>query len=299
MGRPDFLIPGASKAGTTSLYYYLKEHDRIYLPGTKGLHFFDRDVNYSKGIEHYESEFGDVPDGTLAGEISPPYFYHGKVWDETAEYMWRPNDDPPLRIRDAYPDIKLIFSLRNPATRAYSQYWKNYRQGYERVSFGEALREEIEGERMPEESAFCWIYSNEYTTHIGHWLDLFDSDQMMFLIFEEWVNNPDDALNDICSFLGIESKQDWLSTDERMNTGGTPRFAFMNRFYQDYLKRTMVGRVLRDTGITDVVDALNSSEGYPEMGSDEKALVRDVFLEDIRELEDMIDQDLNVWIDEL
>jgi hypothetical protein len=299
---PDFIIPGASKSGTTSLHHYLNEHEEIFLPQEKELRFFDKNPNYTKGLEYYEKQFKGGEDCPAVGEASPAYFYHGIVYNGPShkDYAWEPDDDAPIRIRDAYPDVKLIITLRNPATRAYSQYWKNYRQGRERASsFAEAIEEEIEGKRDHRENPWCWVYRNRYPVHLRHWLDLFDRDQIMFMVFEEWVDSPEEALNNICEFLGVKPKESWSRTQTSKNPGGTPRMVFLNRFYQKYIRGTPAATALRKTRITHVLDSLNTSEGYPDMSEKDLELMQDVFEEDILETEELIGKDLDVWRDEL
>jgi hypothetical protein len=299
---PDFIIPGASKSGTTSLHYYLNEHDEIYLPDEKELRFFDRNTEYAKGKERYEGRFSQTREDSVVGEASPTYFSHGIVYNSRSykDYEWRPEDDSAKRISETYPDIKLIITLRNPATRAYSQYWKNYRQGRERApSFRDAIQQEIDGGRDHRSHPFCWVYRNRYPVHLGHWLELFDRDQLRFIIFEEWIESPEETLNEICDFLGVEQKDSWSRSRESKNTGGVPRIVLLNRVYQRYLQGTPLATALQKARVTHVLDSLNTSEGYPDMTEEDRRMMWDVFEEGISKTEELIDKDLNVWRDEL
>jgi len=295
---PDFVVPGASKSGTTSLYHYLDEHDDIFLPEGKELHFFDRNSNYEAGLAAYESNFPGPEDGRVAGDITPSYFCRGIVYERRSHwaYKWCPDDDAPTRIQRAYPDVNIILTLRNPLTRAYSQFWKNYRQGRERAdSFINAIRAELEGRRDHETDPSCWVYRNRYPVHVGHWLDLFDRDQIKILVFEEWINNPEQTLNSICEFLGIQPRESWSRTDETKNVGGEPRFVALNRFYQDYIQKTALGRLLQKYRVTHALDALNSSDGYPEMSEEAIRLLTSEVEPEIDKLESMLDTNLDLW----
>jgi hypothetical protein len=248
-------------------------------------------------MDYYEKNF-DTQEHEIAGEITPSYFSRGKIWGNAdyTSYRWSPNDDPASRIHDSYPDIKLIFSLRNPITRAYSQYRKNYRQGREDASsFGEAIREELDGERKPGKTPFCWVYNNRYSVHLDRWLELFNEDQLKILIFEKWIDETEDAMNEVCEFLGVGKKQSWSRTQEKMNVGGTPRFVFLNRFYQKYLQGTPIADVLRKSKITHALDSLNSKEGYPDMSEEEKILASDVFEDEIEYVEKLTGESLEPW----
>jgi hypothetical protein len=305
MPSPDFIIPGATKSGTTSLHHYLDEHKDISMARSdtgSELNFFNDDGEYSKGVEYYESYFDDLPEENVLGEKSPSYFNKSMAWKKRGKsgYRWDPSEDSPLRISETYPEIKLIITLRNPATRAYSQYQKNYRQGREESSsFQEALEKEISGEKDIKDTPQCWIFLNTYPKHLGRWLELFDREQMKFLVFEKWIEDPEPTLNEVCRFLGVEPMSEWSRSDEVKNVGGRPRFVGINRFYQRYIEGTPLSTVLRRTGVTHIVDSLNSKEGYPEMTTEEWRIAKDVFWEVIDETEDIINENLDIWREEI
>lgn len=107
--KPTFLIIGAQKAGTTSLFKYLVSHPKIVTPKQKELHFFEQDNAYQSGIDFYHSFF------PLRSEVGP-----GQITCEATPYMHTPI--AVERIHAYNPDLKLIVMLRNPVDRAFSQY---------------------------------------------------------------------------------------------------------------------------------------------------------------------------------
>src|SRR5690349_3699828 len=140
---PDFLIIGAQRGGTTSLYNYLQAHPNIHSASIKEVHFFDR--KFQKGVHWYRAHFpmrltkvyaGRFRhEGFVTGEASPAYLFHPQV---------------PERIARLLPRVKLIVLLRNPVDRAYSQYYHTLQLGYETLTFEEAIaaeEERIAGER--------------------------------------------------------------------------------------------------------------------------------------------------------
>jgi hypothetical protein len=92
---------------------------------------------------------------------------------------------------------------------------------------------------------------------------------------------------------------EWSRSDEVKNVGGRPRFVGINRFYQRYIEGTPLSTVLRRTGVTHIVDSLNSKEGYPEMTTEEWRIAKDVFWEVIDETEDIINENLDIWREEI
>src|ERR687894_3261543 len=115
MTMPNFFIIGAQKAGTTSLYYYLKQHPQIYMSPRKEPHFFKgmhselrksgRGLPPVTDLGDYQALFRGVTDEKAIGEASASYLYSPKA---------------PALIKSSIPDAKLIAVLRNPADRAYS-----------------------------------------------------------------------------------------------------------------------------------------------------------------------------------
>jgi len=128
---PDFLIIGAQKCGTTSLYRYLIQHPQIEPAIKKEIHYFD--LNYNKPIQWYLNQFPALKTQSdrITGEATPYYIFHPHA---------------PYRIKEHMPDAKIIVLLRNPVDRAYSHYHYAVERYGETLSFEEAL--DIENERL-------------------------------------------------------------------------------------------------------------------------------------------------------
>ena len=138
-GLPDFLIIGAQRCGTTSLYRYLCAHPSVQ-PAVlnKGIHYFD--TNHEQGTAWYRSHFPSEPykaylrrrrgvERVLTGEGSPYYFFHPLA---------------PGWIAEELPEARFVVMLRDPVGRAYSQYQHEVARGFEALAFEEALEEEEE-----------------------------------------------------------------------------------------------------------------------------------------------------------
>ncbi|MFB6226508.1 MAG: sulfotransferase [Candidatus Paceibacteria bacterium] len=286
--KPNFLIPDASRSGTTTLHFYLKQHPDIFMPKKKELRFFDRNENYKKGISYYKNKFKKHDKEKAIGESSPPYFYKGISFDKNRNYRWNIQDDPPQRIHDKLPNVKLIFTLRNPITRSYSQYWKNLRQGREKkYSFKKAIKEEYTGNRSPENSPMCWIYKNSYATHLKKWYSIFEEEQVKIIIFEKWINNTKSTLKEICNFLEVDSEFEFNEIDKKKNKAKTPRSIKINDWYHEYFKNSFLGRIIKK---------INLRPGYPKMNKKTKSYATKIFKPKIKKLEEIIDKDLSSWI---
>ena len=150
---PNFLIIGAAKGGTTSLYHYLNQHPQVYMSPMKEPRFFaleneklnfqnpDKAINKTSvtSLSEYYKLFDGVTNETAIGEASPLYMYSTKAVERIAHYV---------------PTAKLIAILRNPVDRAYSCY--KHLIALEPYSFADAILHE--DKRISQNWAHLWNY---------------------------------------------------------------------------------------------------------------------------------------------
>ena len=129
MSKPDFIIIGAAKSGTTTLYQYLCRHPQIYMSTPKEPDFFSLDMNYHKGIEWYESLFDGAKPEQICGEASTTYS------------RWHQHPKAAERISQYLPKVKLIYIMRHPVDRAYSFYAYRFKRSQHNRQFLEARNE--------------------------------------------------------------------------------------------------------------------------------------------------------------
>lgn len=223
---PDFLIIGAMKSGTTSLFRYLTQHPGIASPRVKEVHFFDIPKNYHRGEDWYRVHF--------------PSLKHMQRTSQKIGYPAQTGEATPAMLINSYavnasstvPHARLIMVLRDPVERAYSHYQhQKRRMPREKLSFMEALL--IEQERISRDlelnisgrgklSSSLWLYSyaerGKYINQIEHWLTYFSDTQLQVMNFNELKTRPDYFCNRICAFLGLPEHD--FSTTERFNSGG-------------------------------------------------------------------------------
>lgn len=207
MVMPNFLIIGAAKAGTTSLYEYLKQHPQIWMSPVKETNFFalegetlnfrgPGDQNYINKfsitkIESYLQLFQGVKNQIAIGEASPLYLYSPKA---------------PKCIRYYTPDTKLVVILRNPVERAYSHFLMFVRDGREPISdFAEALEQEEHRMRDYWEWAWQYVGVGFYYVQLQRYFDIFNRSQISVHLFEDFNIKPVDVLQNIFQFLGVNS----------------------------------------------------------------------------------------------
>lgn len=208
---PHFIIIGAQKAGTTSLYKYLSKHPSIIAPEKKEVHFYDD--NFTKGLKWYRRHFPTV--------IEKFYYYYLKkapllTGESTPYYLFHPW--APQRIAKTIPNVKIIALLRNPVDRAYSHYQHNLRREREPLSFEDAIAKEQErlaGEKnkmldndlyysFPHKH-YSYLSRGIYVNQLKVWMDLFSPHQFLIIISEHFYANTSEVFLQTLKFLDLPS----------------------------------------------------------------------------------------------
>ena len=208
---PSFIIIGAQRCGTTSLYDYLSHHPQIIPSPVKELFYFDD--YYTRPIEWYKSFFPtkkeqeklekDLVASVITGEASPSYFFHPYA---------------AKRIKETLPQIKLILVLRDPIERAYSHYNHIKRLNREPLSFEEAIEKEQERitpdiEKLAKDEFYkadqrrdySYLTRGYYAKQLKEWFKHFPKEQLLIVQSEEFYKNTPKVYNEIVEYLGLNS----------------------------------------------------------------------------------------------
>ena len=199
---PDFLIIGAQKAGTTSLYNYLAQHPKIQ-PSIfrKEINYFEKRY-YRKSLRWYQSQFSPSTPGLLNFEASTNYLF----------YPWAAK-----RVFETLPKSKIIILLREPKQRAWSQYKHQIRSKEEQLEFPEALERELNLIDAEEEKIlanpkyfsksfrnYSYLKRGLYCKQIQNWLQYFKIEQFFIYSSENFYKDPKKTCYEIFDFLEIE-----------------------------------------------------------------------------------------------
>ena len=178
---PDFLIIGACKAGTTTVWRYLQRHPRIFLLDSKEPDFFSRKERYDQGIDWYKTLFAEARPDQLCGEASTTYS------------RWPHLGDVPTRIARAAPTVKLIYMMRHPVDRTYSDYCQRMRMPVPRLTFEEALQRD----RMFTDTSL-------YMMQIEKFLERFPRELLLPILLDDLSDEPRATLDTVQRFLGLD-----------------------------------------------------------------------------------------------
>jgi len=261
---PDFLIVGAMKAGTTTVKDYLKKHSDVFIPQNEL--FFFSSSDYNKGLKFYGKFFEDYSNEKVVGEKTTTYSYDPAV---------------PKRIFDFNPEIKLIWVLRDPVTRSYSNYWHSVKQGRERLSFEESIKKEKN--RIRKDIFKGYIKRSIYIEQIDRYLEYFSLDQMHFIVFEEMIKKQNAELKRLAEFLGIEHQE--VKKEIQSNVTYLPKSINI-----EYISCKLFGNTFPHK----IIHKLNrkSSNGYPPMKEETRKYLRNYFTAYNIQLQELLNIDV-------
>jgi tetratricopeptide (TPR) repeat protein len=186
----DFIIVGASKCGTSSLFSWLGQHPKAMLPHTKEINFFSGD-RYANGIGWYLSHFSPLCDGGgyFTGESSPGYF--GRT-DISAE-----------RIRQGLRSVKIIMLLRNPADRTLSAYHHVSKVGRLKLpSRKEAVQ--LWCGRYVRDGQNNAVSVSVYAPRVRQWFNVFGRENCLVINADQLFKNPSSVMPSVFEFLQVD-----------------------------------------------------------------------------------------------
>jgi hypothetical protein len=295
---PTFLIIGAARSGTTTLYEYLDAHPEVFVSELKEPCFFGLEgetLNFQdpksflnkRGVtrlEDYQSLFTGAESFKAVGEASTLYLYSAKAAERIKHYL---------------PGVKLIVILRNPAERAYSNFIMNRRDGREtETDFLAAFNSEEK--RIQNNWGFGWHYRSLgfYHEQLARYYALFPAEQMRIYLFDDLVQDADKTVRDMYQFIGVD--ENFLpEMDIQANTSGVPKSEFVSRALN---KPTPIKRIARALVPEKLRKALfariksSNLEKAPKLDRDTQLKVLEVYREDILRLQDLIGRDLSAWL---
>lgn len=296
---PNFLIIGAAKAGTTSLYYYLRQHPEVYMSPLKEPHFFSFEgeklafvrpgglpdpINTTAvtKFDDYSALFEGVSNEKAIGEASPSYLHTPKAAE---------------RIKSYIPDVKLIAILRHPVERAYSAFTGQYLSGIQQgaphlTEFSEAIHSE---ELFMQENwtpVFFYKQLGFYYQQLIYYYKYFPADQIYICLNEDLKQNAVKALQNIFRYLEIDDTF-IPDTSVRAGASGIPKNQFFYRFVkQNPLKPLMKPFLPKGLGQKFEKYMLNKPLLEPAVRQELLAIYR----EDTLKLQDLIQRDLSDWL---
>ncbi len=299
---PNFLMIGAPKAGTTSLFQYLRLHPDVFLSDLKEPNFFaleHKNITYQgpgdkrgnrcriSNISDYEALFSEAEAGKAIGEASTFYLY---------------SEDAAKNIFAHVPNMKMIAILRNPVDLAYSAYLHMKREGREPCSsFEEALAQEQT--RIDQNWGPLWHLTRQgfYAQQLKRYYQYFPEEQIKIFLYEDWQKNQQGVLKDIMIFLGIDHTIN-LDTSKRFNESGVPKSLLI---HQTLTKNNIIKRMLkpllpkqlRRSMMASLTKKNLKQNNTVAMSETTRKMLQARFKDDIQALSVLTGKNLNHWLD--
>lgn len=295
---PNFFIVGAARAGTTSLYSYLSKVPGVYVSPVKEPHFFTSRVGphskhflYLPEKERYLKLFSKADKEMAIGEASTSYLY-----DEKAA----------SRIQELIPHAKIIIMLRDPITRAFSQYLMDIRYGMEsHTSFYEAIIDDWNQSNKGWWFTHLYVELGQYFEQVQRYITAFGIKQLKIVIFEDFVRNTKLEVDSIIKFLGLE--QEILEDAVKVSYNSfyssrysVPRHKYSWKLMEDIGKIRNKNLIIYNISkvvpvsvqerIADMLFTKNSPR--PELTVEAKAFLHHIYDEDAKNLEKLLNRSI-------
>lgn len=303
---PDFLIPGAARAGTTALFEHLRNHPDIFMPDEKEPMFFSL-WNVGKRMEW---QVGKVAQGwTIADMEEYLDLFQGAGKDQKCgeASVWYLYDYATVirNIRKLYcekaTELKIVILLRNPVQRAWSHYLLKCSRMKEPLSFEEAVQPNVIQQRIKEKFSYSYDYTGfgMYSEQIRAWKDAFPN--VRIWIHEEFFSNIPVFMEELAEFLEIPMHPSLLIS-RRVKPSGVYRnrlakFAahlFMTpSFWKSGLKRLLPYQVRRRVKMS-ALNRLTRPEPLPETVL---RTLTELYASEINQLETLLGRSLDIWRD--
>ncbi|MBX2958849.1 MAG: sulfotransferase domain-containing protein [Flavobacteriales bacterium] len=297
----NFLIVGTPKAGTTALHNYLRQHNEIFMPAKKEIHFFGSEFKFGKTryrkrmtANEYTSFFKDSKNSQIKGETSVFYLY---------------SKDAFLEIKEYNENMKIIIMLRHPVDFLISYHQDALYVGIENEpDFWKALdleKNRKQGLNIPITNNFeKGLYYSElidYATHIEKFMKTFKNN-VKVVLFEEFFSNPTEGYKEVLSFLEVKNNDFKLENFEIINKRRSVKSKKLNalifkpnRVFRILLRMIFPSEELRLKIFKGVRKLNTSHQQINDLNMEEKTKLQASYLHQIIILEKLLNRNLDIW----
>lgn len=268
----NFMIIGAQKCGTTTLFDILNSHPSLVGSSPKEPHFFSNSVDWKAELPKYENLFKQR-DGVQYFEGSTSYtFYPLKnfhIWNDLFAYN---------------PGLKFIYLVRDPISRVISSYMHCYERGYTNLGIEDAIRKER-----------SYIDITRYYTQISPFIKKFGREQVMMIDFDDLIKRRDQVVLNVAKFLDVDPSQ--FGNYQTIHSNASVTVSKLHRRFDNPSLPLKAVRKWMPSVWSVITD--NSKRGFdqkPALSDDFKEMILTMLESEIRELEQLMAKDLSHWM---
>lgn len=284
---PHFLIVGAPKAGTTSLYHYLQQHPRVFMPENKEPRFF---CNYPVdcfefGKKYFHSDIISTSDEYLA--LFEKASENSITGEASTDYL--SCQGAAHRIFSWNPMVKIIIMLRDPIDRAFSEYQHSIAGGFQSISFWESMCLEKERISQQYDPIFWHTKRGLYFDSVNEYMSLFGRENVQIIFFEEFVSSTLDVVESILKFIGLSLVPIDVSVRHNAGKKFNDRCSLMNFLHKEQ-KIKILSRMVR------YFDKGNKKGAKKALTDQQYEMLRSRFVDDVDKLSRLLNADLTCWL---
>ena len=266
----SFMIIGAGKSGTSSLFSLLDQHPNLEGIKNKEPHFFSTHPDWKEGLNEYE-ELYEKREGALYFEGSTTYTFYPhrnlKIWDDIYEYN---------------PNMKFIYMVRNPIDRFVSHYMHSYERGYiDDTLSGSLTNKEI-------------LDVTRYATQIQPYIERFGRENILLLDFDDFKKSPTSIVNQVCNFVGVDFKE-IESLDTRPENMSLSESRRHHKYDHPPFYMKVLYRIAKPVWNKIVDNSSRSFTAKPSFTDKERTILLNLLRTDILALESLMGKKLDHW----
>jgi hypothetical protein len=301
--KPNFLIVGAAKSGSTSLYQYLNQHPEVFMPVNKEPNYFvaDYQKDMSKDCPSYKIDmkrmvFEQDNYYNLFNQVNKN---HKAIGEASVTYLFKPIE-AILKIKRELGDPKILIILRNPIKRAFSHYSYACELGLEKLSFDEAIS--VENKRLKKKwsSTFAYINQGMFYNQVKAYKEAFSN--VHVLVLDDFLNNEQLELEKIYNYLGIDSTfKNFFG--ENFNASGVPKVKLIHKYLvqDNFLKKSLKSffkNFISEENLRKIArKARVLNQGKKMIATDEEnQKLKVIYTKDIECLSKLLKKDLTFWL---
>lgn len=310
---PTFLVVGANKGGTTSIYHYLKQHPQVYLSPIKEPHYFSQDIDvnlFSKEFaqnklqdiqkyvdgdmqqeyhaafvrdwQQYEKLFKNVTDEKAIGELSTSYLYSTVAAEEIVKKLG---------------NVQIIICLRNPVERAYSHYRMNIWTGNNNeFEFYKALLEDYHHIPKAWGNAHLYVELGYYYEQVKRYIDMFGKEHVKIIFTEDLKKNASAVVKEVYEFISVDASFH-PDTSQRYNEVYTPRYKNFTYTLNKLGIRPMIKKLAPKSIKAMIIKLFYKSKSEKgDISADAKKFLQDRYTSDVNKLSSLLQKDLSHWL---
>jgi hypothetical protein len=304
MVKPNFFLVGAAKAGTTSLYHYLRSHPQIFLCPIKEPNYFAKDIDTTAYLKERRQEPVDINQFLNCDTEMSAHSGHLRRWDDYLALFAKRHSEVAVgecsvsylvsklaadKIKTAIPDARIIIILRDPVERAYSHYIMDLIEGAARGGFLQVLA------RQTKNPPRHWgiVDTSLYYHQVQRYYDAFGRSRVKVVLYED-LKEPDTLMKEIFRYLKVDEKHR-ADTSQRFNAAKLPPSQMLHYL----LNRARLQRLLSKytpCRIKDFVRSCYYQTAPPSVSPRERERLLEVFHSDTLQLAELIQRNLSAWL---